>query len=286
MRYLSIFLVMMIAMPAASQFSFYYFFPVSVSDMFYGDTLLNNRATLLKAGVRKITSVQQHNRNVLFVNHYSIDDGRVASRRFCIMKDGDTTFCNSDSFTYSDEGRLLRFISLDGQGKIFTSATGASGENGLYTLTWISGVPHPELPDTTVYRYWYNEKGQLVRQEHPPTIPMPVNASLFYSADGLLDSVRHDNRNWPTLVFKRQAHQHETEMELETNTTVYRWTYDKNGRWLTASNRSKKKLKLPNKPPVRMFRNTVFSYNDDGTLAKVVEATAGRTVVTTYTYEK
>ena len=287
MRIFLIALGSLLTLIAKAQFPFYTVFPLSVSNIYFGDTLLMPRSILQGEGIKKIIAAQVTTGSpVQFVSFYSIEDGKIIAKKLCLVKNGDTTYSSVDSIRYDHQGRMVEYMARDGANKVYTKATASYKENGHQVITWTHDLSHNEFPDTIVHHYWYNAKGQLTRQEQPAVMPMPVNATLFYNEAGLLDRVQHDRKDWETFVFIRKPHKKGMMMVLEKKSAIYTWYYSHEGRWISSHQKDKKKMRRGNQPPILYYKDNYYSYNDNGTLSRVIEKSNNRIVTTTYSYEK
>jgi hypothetical protein len=281
-------IVLLVCLQGFSQFLLHTVLPMGVGHIVFGDTLLNTRAVLQQEGIKKITAYQTSSGNhSSFTTTSTVTDGRILSRARCYRPSPDSAvrFCLHNSLLYNKDGALQNLWFGSGETTFSKMAREEKGA-GNVTITWITKDSRQLLPDTSIYHHVYNAKGQLVSQHYDPTEKYIVNASLYYNADGLLDSIRHEKREWGSFVFERTQKRKNTVLTLETPMTIYKWVYNQAGQCLASEWSSKFTAKLPNGNKGKMSSEVNYSYNQDGTLSKVVEKSGGEKETTVYTYSR
>jgi hypothetical protein len=295
MKQLLLFLAMVfLNLPGSSQFFIHMVLPMGVSGVLYGDTLLYSSDILRREGIRKIISHQTRpeiTKTLSPITTYLSINGTVEAKVSCIpkSKDTDSSFCMKDTVLYDSKGRLMEFLSKDARGSTYMQCKVDYLSERKVRYTWIPKLPQNPNLDTSFNYHYYNEKGQLVRFEQESKKSVPVNASLYYGNDGLLDSITHDNPAWRTYVFKRRDKRNTKEIEMETDAAKFKWVYNSSGQCITSAWFKKNQFNYlqQSKRKHRADSESNYYYNANGTLSKVVEKRFGKEITTTfYSYTK
>ena len=218
-------------------------------------------------------------------------NGTVEAKVSCIprSKPSDSSFCMKDTMLYDSKGRLIEFRSKDARGFTFVQCKIDYVGERKVKYTWITTAPQKLDTNTYVNNHYYNEKGQLVRFEQDAKKLVPVNASLYYGDDGLLDSIRHDNPAWRTYIFKRREKGKTKVVEMETDAAKFKWVYNSLGQCIASAWFKKNQFNTlqQSKRKHRADAEANYYYNANGTLSKVVEKRFGKEITTTfYSYTK
>ncbi|MDB5206823.1 MAG: hypothetical protein JWR72_1898 [Flavisolibacter sp.] len=282
-------IVYLFCMDGFSQFPIHTLLPMVVSGVGFGDTLLNTHAVLLREGIKKITAYQTSSRDRgSFTTTYTVNDGRIESRAWCYRRSPDSAFrfCLHDTLLYNNKGGLQDYWSGNSKETAQMKMTREDKGAGHVTITWITKDPQRPAPHISIYHQVYNNKGQLISQQYDPKEKYIVNASLYYNADGLPDSIRHENPEWGTYVFNRRQKGRNTVLTLESARVSNKWVYNQAGQCLSSVWLTKYSTTMRNSDKGTLFSEVDYHYNKDGTLSKVVEKNAGYKVTTVYSYTR
>ena len=192
----------------AQQVLVHQFFPMGINGDALGDSLINKREILHKAGIRKINVRQvppvihsTYNSKTLTIDQ----DGNIESMRtYFSNPKTDSAFWLNDSCFYNSNGQFTKIKSYHSIGKIYNQ----------YNVEWLDKnsakcYTTPEIKGDSLIEYkYYDEKGRIKRQTYIRTGQETQTNSYFYNKDGLLDSVRYENSLIPTTVFKRKQLKH------------------------------------------------------------------------------
>ena len=283
-------IVCLLSLDGFSQFPFYTLLPSGGSGLVFGDTVLNTSAILQRQGIRKITAVETlsaRRKGSSFTTTYLVNDGKIQARYWCYRPAPDTAFrfCTRDTLLYNSKGVMQEYHAGNSEDPYLKMTMEPNLDESIST-TLISKDPRTSVYDTSIYHQVYNAKGQLVSQHYDPKARYIVNASLYYNPDGLPDSIRHENPAWGTYVFTRKKKGNKKEIALETHNSIYRWVYNAAGQCVSSYWSFKKPDKQRSQSFRPLFTEVTYSYNDDGTLSKVVEKKRNDKVATIYTYSR
>lgn len=247
----------------SAQFSFRVF-PVGVSGNPYADTLLNTRAILSAAGIRQVTSYQTlaEATKTFASKIVNLDkEGCINNMTICFTKNKESNFtlCIYDTIVYAPSGHVVNINTTD-------------SKRNHYPPIVINYTNEKEVvivQDSTVSYQSYNEKGQLVALLRTYKGRETENTRFYYNSDGLLDSTY--NTHWGTFIFKRRKKGKNKVIALENGHFNYKWVYNMANQCISHTVISKD---LPNvvrginyKGDLKLETN--YSYNTDGTLAKI-----------------
>ncbi|RYZ18833.1 MAG: hypothetical protein EOO10_25190 [Chitinophagaceae bacterium] len=275
---------------AFPQFPIYTIMPMRVSGIVFGDTLLNTLAVLQQAGIRKITAVETstaRGKGASFTTTYSVNNGKIESRSWCYRPSPDTAFrfCAHDSLLYTRNGQLHEYWAGGSRETAYMQMIIERRDDENASFTWITKDPKKPKPDTSTYYHTYNARGQLVSQHYGSNEAYKVNAMLYYNADGLLDSIRHENPVWGTYVFNRKQKGKNSIITLEKPNAEYRWVYNNEGRCIASETLFRYPARRPNGVGEKHVTEVEYFYNANGTLSKVIEKHSNNKVTTVYSYE-
>jgi hypothetical protein len=316
--------VLLLHSKAFSQVPLGYFFPMGVMGITYGDTLLNTSAVLKAAGVRKITSIQTSKSDLKTgfspITTYLNANSKIEKVVYCLrtLPKTDSSIFLEDTILYDSEGRMLQCISRDASGLPYLRLEVDYSLHGKVKYTLISSI-RQQKNDTSISYHYYNEGGQLVRLvsgygSQTKLTPLfsasacvstsrvrlksgygsqtkltPLSATVYYNADGLPDSIRDDNKDIETYIFKRRQKGNNKEILLETTTHYFMWVYNASGQ-CTSSEMGLKKRHTTSRNNNRDYytqSSATYKYNHDGTLAKVlIKRDRKKLAGLSYSYEK
>jgi hypothetical protein len=291
-------LVLLLHSQAFSQVSRGYFFPMGVMGITYGDSLLNTSAVLKAAGIRKITSVQTSKSDLKTgfspITTYLNANSKIEKVVYCMPRPGKTPpiICMNDTIFYDSSGRMLRTVSKDASGLAYLQVDADYSVGGKVKYTLVYSNHQQPRNDTDISYHYYNERGQLVGLVYAygdQRKLTPLSATVYYNADGLPDSIRHDNPAIGTYIFKRIQKRNTKQIILETTTHYYGWMYNASGQCISSQMGSKKRntASLDNQAVYYTESSATYKYNDDGTLAKVlIERDRKKVAALSYSYEK
>jgi hypothetical protein len=291
-RTILLYTLLFVSFQGYSQFNLYNVFPSRVSNVTYGDTLINAYAVLKQAGIKKIATYQISSENIkgaLWATEYFITNGRIDEMRWYLIRarNGDTIVRNYDTLSYDSQGRFRELKTRGKNSEVFAQAKFDYPGDNEVTHTWITlKDPQKATLDTSIYRCYFDKQGRPVRQEQIGK-PGFLNASFYYNADGLLDSIPHDDPKQGTYIFTRKQKGRNKIIELETPVAKYKWVCNSSGQWLSSEYAFKSRFDFPNQPSRKLSAKVNYYYNADGTLSKVVEDDSnGEKLTTFYSYDK
>lgn len=287
-------IVSLLQLPSLAQFQL----PFSVSNVFpvvieadpYADAILNTPGILKRAGIKKIRVYRdQYIERGSFTSktEYINEEGNICKVMLCFAKNKntDSVFCLTDTFMYDAQHRIIEQVSKDGVGQVvFRSLTEYLNIGEIKN----SFIAFPNADTSVTYKY-FNEKGQLVRSKHFMKGSPPIDACLYYNADGLIDSIQNKNSYWGTFVFKRREKRKTRQVAMNNTSTHYTWIYNLSGQCITTRLAIRNRLYAPGRQ-ANEYASEIelkYYYNADGTLSKTINKTTGRPTVTMiYTYSK
>lgn len=262
--------------------------PLYVSGVTFSDTLLNTAAILQAQGITKVMAIEtRSNTTSYWTREYTIANGLVVANRSCHRRSGDNDsgFCVvRDTLVYNDKRMLTEYWAGPVKDSAYIQCSVQFLQEGKRSYTWTSKDIRKAMPTVDVYHFQWNEKAQLIRIQ---TISgqNPVEASFYYNENGFLDSIRSDNPADGVCVFSHKKKGQKTEISAESLTSSYRWLYNEKGQCLS-SYRSVKRQPGAAKKHTAFTSSMSYSYNDDGTLAKVVEQLNSNKTTILYSYTK
>jgi hypothetical protein len=284
--------VLLIRLQTYSQYSLQTLFPMGVSGIEFGDTLLNTSAILKREGIRKIFSYESSRQPIKRMQsktYYLNEEGKIQSSSSCFRNlNNDSGFCLTDTIIYDAKGRIKEMQVKDGGGFTFlTFLPQYINERETKYLT-IASLPDRVDKDSSIYHEYFDEKGRVEQHISEGKKYILVNAKLFYNNEGFLDSIVHEHTQWGTYVFKRKFKKSNIEIALETTGVRFQWIYNHSGQCLSTSwavkNRSYQAGNSFRKYTSEMNAN--YFYNSNGTLSKVVENRNGKKITTIYSYSR
>gem|GEM_PF-5924988 len=256
--------------------------------MAFSDTLLNTAAILQAQSIKKVTAIEtKSNTPAYWTKEYTVNNGLVVANRSCYRRsrDNDSGFCIArDTLVYNDERMLTDYWMGPVKDSAILQCSVQYLQDGKRAYTWISRDPKQNKSDIDVYHFQWNEKAQLIRTK---TISgqNSVDASLYYNEDGFLDSIRNDDPKHGVCIFRHKRKGKKTEISAEGPTSIYRWLYNAEGQCLSLY-WSVKPRPGASKKYTPLSSSINYSYNDDGTLAKVVEKSYNHITTVVYFYTR
>ena len=290
-----LFSILLVNLSAPAQVLVHQFFPMGINGDMLGDTMLNKRETLSKAGIRKITVLQVSPvvSTTFKSKTYAVNqNGNIESLRTCFSNPkSDSGFCLKDTCFYNSQGQFIKLKSYDGKGAMYLQ----------YFVEWLnnSSAKCYSIVETTGdslidYKY-YDDKGRLQKQTSIRKNIEPQSCFYFFNKDGLLDSVRYENSQLPTTVFKRTQQKKNKLVEMEHQKGKISWTYNASGQCIRTTYFVKNPAPMVGQPYVFTKKrpeyvrkmDTLYYYNSDGTLSKITEKSEdGPELTVLYSYEK
>jgi hypothetical protein len=275
--------ILLLHINSLAQISIHVFFPMDVSGILLGDTLLNKRAIMKREGITKVMSYKDSigSINTLGKETKLLNkNGAVEKAITCIKakRRNYPEICSNYTLLYDNHGRIIQQRMTDGAGGTFLQNNIEYIDEGKTKEMIIMLMSQSKTFDTTfTYRY-YNEKDQMVRVYSEGKNAIPGNAFIFYNDDGFPDSIRYDSHQ--TEIFKRKQKHGNKEIQFDGMNSILKWVYTSNGQCISFEWKYKKPSKIPN--------TTVnYYYNPDATLSKVIEKKGGKIYcITNYSYEK
>jgi len=282
----------------AQQVLVHQFFPMGITGDLFGDTLINKKEILVKAGVRKMIIRQSPPivSSSIASKTYSLDqNGNIDSLRYCFYNPkSDSSFCMNEKLWYSSNGQLYELKSYDSKETVYNQYTVERlDKNSVKCILKIrsNGVSRDTLID---YKY-YNDKGQLIKSTLARKVPDSVYSLFYYNNDGLLDSVSFPNTPWPTTKFIRKQKRKDKVIEMEYPRGRYSWIYNSSGQCIRILFETKIPGPITNQQPY-LFGNpktkykknmeVFYYYNSNGTLSKSTEKQSdGQELNVIYSYE-
>jgi hypothetical protein len=292
------FSIMLLGLRAPAQVLVHQFFPIGVITDIFGDTLINKREILVKAGIRKINIRQSPPvvSSSIFSKTYLLDqNGNIESLQYCFYNPkSDSTYCYNNKFSYASNRQMYELKLYDAKETLY----------GQYTVEWLDNnsakctsttIFNGASGDTLVDYKYYNEKGQLIKLTQLRKAQEPFHSLFYYNKDGLLESVSYPNSPFPTTKFSRKHKGKNELIEWEHPKGKFSLVYNSSGQCLRAQYESKNQAPILNQQPY-LFGNpkpmpgpimtTQFYYNPNGTLSKITEQQLeGKELTLIYSYE-
>lgn len=255
----------------------------------YGDSILNSRAVLQKAGIKKIYAYHTSSEKLkTYSSQTSVinENGNVESVTTCFPKNEytNTEWCTFDTVLYDHQGRVHETRSRDVKG--YEHSQGLIefiSENELKYSIIVK--PQNKQWDTLTDHRYFNKKGQMVKLIQTRKNRLPETSLYYYNADGLLDSVQYDNSLLPTIVFKRNEKAKKKIIEAQIQHNKFKWVFNQSGQCTST--------KITTTYPPRsnytgvLKSETEYHYNLDGTLSEVSIKSSDKVKSTmSYTYSK
>jgi len=283
---------------AHSQVVIHQHFPLGMTVDIFGDTLVNTREILVKAGIRKVNIRQSQpviTSSMVSRTYLLNQNGNIESLQYCFYNPkSDSTFCYNNKFSYASNGQMYELKLYDAKETMYSQ----------YTVEWLdknsakctsTTVFNGVSGDTLVDYKYYNEKRQLIKLTQLRKSQEPFQSLFYYNKDGLLDSVSYPNSPLPATKFSRKYKGKNTLIELEYPKGKYSLTYNSSGQCLLAQFEQKNNAPVLNQQPY-LFGNpkpkrgpimtTQFYYNSNGTLSKITEQQLdGKELTLIYSYE-
>lgn len=255
-----------------SQSSLYYFFPGGSPNDIYGDSILNNSAVLKSNGVKKIIiksgngAIKGFDSKVIEVNK----NGQYERVSFCFPSpQSESPICIEYFCTYDEFGRVITETTKDGTGK--TVNIGSTSYNN--EMEAFSKYHSPVTRDSSTEFKSFNASGQLVLVRRIWKGNEILNANIYFNKDGLPDSIRHNEGDAITLVFKRREQKSNKVIEMNFYTKEFQWVYNESGKCVRTHVIIGGVEILPGGKTKKVSdRYSVeYNYNPDGTLASIVQ---------------
>jgi len=260
-----------------------------IGSVSYGDSLLNTREILQKAGIKKIYAYHSSSEKLnTYRSQTSVinKNGNIESITTCFPKNEhtNTEWCIFDTVLYDDLGRIHEAKSRDTRGYENSQILYEHiGENEV-KFSQITKMQNKQWDTLIDYRY-FNKKGQMVKLIQTRK-NRPIETSLYYyNADGLPDSVQYENSQLPSIVFKRINKGKKKIIDAQIQHSRFKWVFDQSGQCNSLSITT---IYLPRSNYTGVIKGeTVYRYNADGTLSKIYIKRSDKVKSTlSYTYSK
>lgn len=265
------------------QVSLHQFFPMDISGIHFGDTMLNKKAILIRERITKIISYRD---SIGSISTFGDETktlnkkGAVEKAITCIKskKANAQRFCTDYTIIYDNDERIIEHRMVNGAGLEIIRVSIEYLGNGRTKETIIAFSSMPKRVDTIFSYRYYNEKGQLIRVYEEGEKTIPGNAYIYYNDDGFPDSIRYDGHL--TEIFTRKQKRGYKEIQFNGIRNMYKWMFNSSGQCISLEYKYEKPSKMPH-------GKVNYYYNADGTLSKVIEKKDSKMYCTTfYSYEK
>jgi len=242
-----------------------------IGSVTYGDSLLNSREILQKAGIKKIYAYNTASEKLkTYQSQTSIinENGHVESVTTCFpknehFKDG---WCVFDTVLYDGQNHIREVKNKDSKGYEYSQTIlEYFGESEL-KFTTINKMQNKKW-DTIVDHRFFNKKGQMIKFMQIRKDRTAETSLYYYNADGLLDSVQYESPQLPTIVYKRMVKGNNKIIEAQIQYSKFKWVFNQSGQCTILGITT-------NFPPGTNYTGatkgeTKYYYNPDGTLLKV-----------------
>ena len=260
-----------------------------IGSVSYGDSLLNPREILQKAGIKKIYAHQSSSeKSKTYKSQTSLinKNGSIESVISCFPKNEhtNTEWCIFDTVLYDEQGRIHEARSRDASGYEYSQILYEFiGENEV-KFSQIAKMQNKQWDTVIDYRY-FNKKGQMVKLVQTRKNRPPETSLYYYNADGLLDSVQYEDSPLPSIVFKRTNKGKKKIIEAQIQHSKFKWVFNQSGQ---CTNLSITTTYPPHSNYTGVIkRETEYHYNPDGTLSKISIKQSDKVKSTlSYTYSK
>jgi len=294
-----VFSILLFYISTSAQVLVHQFFPMMINVDMFGDTLINKKEILAKAGIRKITirQIPPIVSSSFASKTYSLDqNGNIESLQFCLYNpESFSVFCMNNIFWYASTGQKSEIKMYDAKETLYCKFTTEwlDKNSAKYTSTTIfNGVVSGDT--LTDYKY-YNEKGQPIKLTKLLRAAEPFHILYYYNNDGLLDSASYSDPSLQTTKFSRKHRRKNTLIEMEHPRGRYTWTYNSSGQCTRILFEIITQVPIPNqqpylfgkpKPVYKKSMEMFYYYNSNGTLSKITERqNNGKELSVIYSYE-
>lgn len=260
-----------------------------IGSISFGDSLLNTREILQKAGIKKIYAYHTSSEKLkTYKSQTSVvnENGDIESITTCFPKNDhtNTEWCHFDTALYDQHGRIHEIKSRDTKGYEYSQILFEFNSENELKYSQIAKMQNKQWDTLIDYRY-FNKKGQMVKLIQTRK-NRPTETSLYYyNADGLLDSVQYENSLLPTIVYKRIDKGKKKIIEAQVQHSKFKWVFNQSGQCTS--------LNITTTHPPRsnytgvIKGETIYNYNADGTLSKISIKRSDKVKSTmSYTYSK
>lgn len=274
--------------PVFAQFPVTTFYPVGVIGT-DGESLLNKKEILAREHIREVQAYQTSpevyetftSKN-MFINR----DGNIDSVVMCFSKPNkiDSAFCTRQHYFYDSSERLMELVLYDKNNIASKTVCENIGKDTVKIKTIDSTNSHEFIE----YKY-FNQKGQFIKSKQILNGVEGSNTLLYYNVDGSPDSIKYENSNLPTNIFKRTKKSDLKIIEMENIDAKFKWIYNSSDQ-CTATFVAIKNRYYSTQVAGKKYNSKLtikYYYNLDGTLSKVTEKTLGKPLqATVYSYSK
>ncbi len=243
------------------------------------DTVLNTKAILQAAGVKKITAIKDPPgaAKTSYVDIISVDStGAIRSLISCLQKTPtmESDLCITALFEYHPTGQVAKATYFDTKGNKYPEHKSVWKEGKLHSISMVDTANYILTTES------FDEQGRVISHERiDQTGHVLENSRYYYHADGLLDSIV--NVHYGSFRYIRKKQGKGKLITMKNSNFDNSWQYNVAGQCTRyESNYYKTKLSVP------VSNRTEYFYNSDGTLSHIVNNSSEReTFVTRYTYE-
>jgi len=243
------------------------------------DTVLNTKAILQAAGIKKITAIidPAGALKTPYLNIISVDStGTIRSIIYCLQKTSqmESDLCTTGIFEYHPTGHVAKGTYFDTKGNKYPERKSVWKEDKLHTI-WMVDTANSILTIES-----FNAQGRKISQEtSDQTGRVLENNRYYYHTDGLLDSIVNDRYGSFRYIRKNQGKG--KLITMKHSNFEYYWFYNAAGQCIRYEfNFYKTTLSVPSSYVEEYF------YNTDGTLSHIVNKSSEiESFVTRYTYE-
>lgn len=274
--------------PVFAQFPVTTFYPVGVMGNTDIERLLNKKEILAREHIREVHTQTSPKVYEIFTskNMFINRDGNIDSVVMCFSKPNkiDSGFYNTQYYFYDS---LEHFIEL----RVYDKEN--FGSKIIYDYTVKDAVKIRTIDLTNSHEFiqykFFNQKGQFIKSKQIVNGVEGSNTLLYYHVDGLPDSIKYENSNLATNIFKRTKKRDLKIIEMENTDAKFKWIYNSSDQCILNFIFTKNNLNSsPGKGGRYSSKTKVnYYYNLDGTLSKVTEKNAGKPMhATVYSYSK
>lgn len=273
-----------------------HFFPMTSNYLSFNDTVLNTSKLMKKLGVKKVMTYRngliEDKRSYLNFTKILNDNGQVEKLTHCMQGSRkDTFFCYDYITEYDKNGRAEKLYFKGQKGEIYQSDSinYPNKNESIMTTRSIRNINEPSWDTMTMHNYFKDDTKILKSVCY---FNSKIFRSVFYhySSFGLIDSITYKQVPAPTYptttVFKRTNKKNNATIKVIEFPMTYEWYYNNNGQCTKLQIIAKEYYYVDNIINERIIdkTNVYYTYNEDGTLKKIVEQTEGKETLNFYYY--
>jgi hypothetical protein len=242
----------------------------------YADTILNNRAILLREGIKEVYAYQTApdvTKTFASKRVWLNTDGRIEKVLICFAQNKKTnsTLCVQDTIRYDSAARVVEIRTTDNMGNKYPQVFLSYLRDGA--TKWANDAGE-------VWRY-HNPKGQMVQLRSIWNAKEIQNILFFYNSDGLLDSTRSPYGG--TFVFRRAKKGKLKVIKMKNYMARYKWAYNRLGQFVSSVFVVDNNVVRDTAYKKREINTHIHCYyNPDGTLSKITQKSGKKRTITMY----